>query len=823
MNQNFALYTIETISGILSARPYIQQDQASILYLATDSRRIRFPGQSLFFAIKAARDGHDFIREAWEQGVRNFVISSGDFPVEAYPESNFLLVRDTLAALQTLAGSHRRKFDYPVIGITGSNGKTIVKEWLFQLLSVDKNIVRSPKSYNSQTGVPLSLWRMGSEYDLAIMEAGISRPGEMERLEKMIRPDIGILTNIGPAHDEGFRTLEEKISEKLKLFSHTFLFIYEKKLLDNYAGPLPGQEHFTWGYRGDEDLYIRAVKPTGKGSRLEGRCRDGEVRIEIPFTDPASLHNVITCWCLLLWMEYPSNEINKRMHQLAPVSMRLELMQAINRSSFINDTYNSDLGSLEAALDFLVRQQQHPRKTVILSDILQTGLNQQVLYEKVSGLLQAAGIDRLIAIGEALGRHRGLFSLSEMQFYDNTEEFTRSFTPSMFGNEAILLKGARPFRFERISRLLEQKQHDTTLEVNLNAMVGNLNFYKSRLSPGTGVMAMVKAFSYGSGSYEIASMLQFHKADYLAVAYADEGVSLRENGIEMPILVMSPEPRSFDALIESGLEPELFSFRLLEEFLLFLEEKNLEDYPIHIKLDTGMHRLGFTEEDLERLAILLKETCAVRVRSVFSHLAASEDTAEDDFTRKQIARFEDFSGRLEKALSYPFLRHLVNSAGILRFPQAHYDMVRLGIGLYGIGGDTEAAGALQPVGTLKTSISQIREVQAGESVGYGRSGKVNRDSRIATVKIGYADGFDRRLGNGVGEMLVNGKRAPVIGPVCMDMCMLDVTEIDCRETDEVTVFGEDLPIQEIAAKLHTTPYEVLTAVSQRVKRIYTYE
>lgn len=826
----FNVLTIESIAGILSARSFIQLDEAPVQYLETDSRRINFPERSLFFAIKAVRDGHDFIGEAWRKGVRNFVVSTGDFPVDDFPGSNFLLVRDTLESLQLLAGHHREKFDYPMIGITGSNGKTVVKEWLFQLLSVEKNIVRSPKSYNSQTGVPLSLWKMSGEFDLAIIEAGISRPGEMERLAKIIRPDIGILTNIGPAHDEGFDSREEKIAEKLKLFAHAYLFIYPKEVLRDYKGPVPGHTQFTWGYLGDEDLHIQRVESAGEGSHVEGTlvegsCRGQQVSIVLPFTDQAAIHNGITCWCLLLWMEYSAEEISKRMRQLVSVSMRLELVQAVNGSSFINDSYNSDLGSLETALDFLGRQRQHKRKTVILSDILQTGLKPEALYKKVAGLLAAADIDRLIAIGEALGRQRALFSLPEMEFYDNTDEFTKTFQPGMFADEAILLKGARPFRFERISRLLEQKLHDTVLEINLSAMVGNLNYYKSKLAPGTAIMAMVKAFSYGSGSYEIAGMLQFHKVDYLAVAYADEGATLRQNGIEIPLMVMSPEPESFPALVNYRLEPEIYSFRVLDELLRFLEDKELEAYPVHLKLDTGMHRLGFGEQDLPLLEETLKDNKLLRVRSVFSHLAASEDPQQDQFSQQQIERFEAFTTRLEKVLPGPFLKHLVNSAGTLRFPEAHYDMVRLGIGLYGIApgiaGDT--ASALQPVGTLKTTISQIREVAAGETVGYGRSGEVKRPSRVATVKIGYADGVDRRLGNGKGEMLINGKRVPIIGPVCMDMCMLDVTGVNCRETDEVIVFGEGLSIAEIAAKLQTNSYEVLTAISQRVKRIYTYE
>lgn len=816
------MYTIETIADIIGGRPFIQRNDATIRYLQTDSRRISFPGQSLFFAIVAVRDGHDFIAQAWDRGVRNFVVSRDEFPPDRFPDGNFLLVNNTLEALQTLAAYHRDRFDDPLIGITGSNGKTVVKEWLFQLLSVDRNIVRSPKSYNSQTGVPLSLWRISPENDLALIEAGISQPGEMERLERMIRPDIGILTNIGPAHDEGFDSIGEKIGEKLRLFARTYLVIYPSAALQGYDGPVPGETQFTWGYNGNEDLVISRVEPSEEGSLVSGVCRGESVSIEVPFADQASVHNAITCWCLLLWMEYRPEEIQKRMRQLAPVSMRLELVQAVNRSSFINDTYNSDLGSLETALDFLGRQQQHERKTVILSDILQTGLEPGTLYSKVAGLLQDAGVDRLIGIGEAIGRHRDRFALPQMEFYDNTEEFTTEFDPAMFGDEAILLKGARSFRFERIGRLLQRQLHDTVLEVNLNAMVHNLNFYKSRLAPGTRIMAMVKAFSYGSGSYEIAGMLEFHRVDYLAVAYADEGAALRQNGVTLPVMVMSPEPQSFETLVESHLEPELYSFRVLEEFIRFLRAKGISQYPVHIKLDTGMHRLGFDERDIDRLEKTLGMQEDVRIVSVFSHLAASEDPAEDAFTRMQIERFNDFSVRLEKELGYRFLRHILNSAGIVRFPDARYDMVRLGIGLYGVARG-ETATALQTVGTLKTTVSQIRELPAGETVGYGRAGKLVRPSRIATVKIGYADGFDRRLGNGKGEMVVNGRRAPVVGAVCMDMCMLDVTGIDCSETDDVIVFGEELPITELAEKLQTTPYEVLTAISARVKRIYTYE
>lgn len=819
------LYPIDEIADILQARALIGHP-ARISRLLIDSRHLAFPGpesSGLFFAVKAARDGHDFISEAWENGVRNFVISDEYFPVEKFSGSNFLYVNDTLQALQQLAAFHRNHFGYPVVAITGSNGKTMVKEWLFQLLSVDKHVVRSPKSYNSQIGVPLSLWQMNSGHELAIIEAGISLPGEMQRLEQIIRPDIGILTNIGTAHDEGFDSLHTKITEKLRLFTQARLLIYQQETLQPYQGKIPGEQHFTWSYEDEHaGLYIKKVRKVKNGCAITVKYTRQEGEFRIPFEDKVSLHNAITCCCLLLHLGYSMQEISRRMQQLAPVSMRLELKQAINRCSVINDSYNADLISLEMALDFLARQHQHRQKTVILSDMLQSGLSEEILYQKIADLLRSKKIDRLIGIGEAISRMAACFSLPEQAFYKSTEAFTGAFDPGGFTNEAILLKGARPFGFERIGRLLEHKLHDTVLEINLNALIHNLNFYRSKLAPGTRIMAMVKAFSYGSGGHEIASLLQYHKVDYLAVAYADEGIELRKAGITLPIMVMSPEVSSFGGIYEYKLEPELYHFRILREWDDFLSGKGAKAWPVHLKLDTGMHRLGFEEKDLEALCRFLKENRRMNLRSVFSHLAASEDAGENDFTELQIRRYARMNSRIKACLQKDFIRHILNSAGALRYSSAQFDMVRLGLGMYGIDQSGDAP-ELIPVGTLKTSITQIREVPAGDTVGYGRAGRAEKPSKIATVKLGYADGFDRRLGNGRGAMLVNGQKAPVTGHVCMDMTMLDVTGIDCRETDEVVVFGPGLPVQEIAALSGTNAYEVLSRIPSRVKRVYTYE
>ena len=827
-------YNITHIAEIINGTLPVASDPKLIVrQLLIDSRKLANPETSLFFAIKGERhDGHKFIPELFEKGVHNFVVSEMPASADRYRGCNFIQVNDTLHALQELCVSHRKQFKIPVIGITGSNGKTIVKEWLYQLLREDNNIVRSPKSYNSQVGVPLSVWQMNSEHDLGIFEAGISRPGEMFHLEPMISPTIGLFTNVGQAHDENFSDHWQKINEKLKLFPHADTLIYCKDYLMLNEAVVKNEELkklkvFTWSRKTRANLQVGKIARNGHDTEIQGVYNNDFIRIKIPFTDEASIENTIHCWALMLHMGYDNDTIAERMRYLSPVAMRLELKEGINNCSIINDSYNSDLGSLSIALDFLNQQKQHPKKTIILSDILQSGRNEEQLYREVAELVSRKGIDRVIGIGEALNRQQELFNI-ERSFYTSTQDFLSHFNTSHFRDETILVKGARAFRFEEISKVLQQKAHETVLEINLNAIVHNLNYFRSKLEPETKVMAMVKAFSYGSGSFEIANILQFHRVDYLAVAYADEGIELRKAGITMPIMVMNPEEQSYDSMIQYHLEPEIFSFRVLNLFDEAIRRnriKGKEDkpLPVHLKLDTGMRRLGFDEQELNELIVRIKNNRNLVVRSVFSHLAASDEGEHDEFTRLQIRKFSEMSSRIIEHFNYPILRHILNSAGIVRFPEAQLDMVRLGIGLYGIGANAAEQTMLQNVSTLKTTISQIKNIPENETIGYSRKGVAKRNMQIATVPIGYADGLSRKLSNGRGKMTVNGKPAPIVGNVCMDMCMIDITDIPCAEGDEVIVFGEGYSITEVARDLETIPYEVLTNVSRRVKRIYYQE
>lgn len=811
-------YSISAVAGIIQSDSVLHNESARIQFLLTDSRRITDPETSLFFALHGKHDGHSYIPELYQLGIRNFVISlKAAIRPEDFLEANFLQVKSTLLAFQLLAKAHREKFRYPVIGITGSNGKTIVKEWLYQLLSPDKHIVRSPKSYNSQVGVPLSVWQMSDAYDLGIFEAGISQPDEMYRLRSIIQPDIGILTNIGSAHDMGFESRQQKIKEKLVLFDKAGVLIYSR----DYVNAEFATRTFTWSFHKEADLRVLEFESHLFNTTINARYQGKSCSIEIPFTDKASVENAVICWATLLYMGYSQVVIRARMLMLSPIAMRLELKQAVNNCSLINDSYNFDLPSLSIALDFLNQQQQHIKKTVILSDMLQTGMAEHELYEEMAFLLKSKNIDRLIGIGEAITRNADLFT-QEKQFFKNTAEFIQVFDNFQFQNESVLLKGARVYGFERISRLFERKVHDTVLDINLNAIIHNYNFYKSQLMPGTRIMAMVKAFSYGSGSFEVASILQYHRVDYLSVAYVDEGVSLRNAGIETPVLVLNPEVSTFGSLVKYKLEPEIYSLRILREFISFLAAARIKKFPVQLKLDTGMHRLGFNPADIPELITLLLSNPVIDVKGIFSHLSSSEDPTEDEFTRTQISLFTGLADELIKALGYPVFRHISNTAAISRFPEAQFEMVRLGIGLYGLAGG-EDKHQLQHVGTLKTAISQLRELKAGESIGYNRKGVLTRDSCIATVKIGYADGYRRALGNGNSYMLVGGQVAPVIGNICMDMTMLDVTGIDCMETDEVIVFNDQLRVEHLAKLLDTNEYEVITNISQRVKRVYYYE
>ncbi|HRH65230.1 MAG TPA: bifunctional UDP-N-acetylmuramoyl-tripeptide:D-alanyl-D-alanine ligase/alanine racemase [Bacteroidia bacterium] len=822
-------YSIEQIAAITGGRLVVNDpEDHRIVDLLTDSRKIVHPETSLFFAIKGERhDGHKFIPELIIQGVHNFVIS--DYQ-EHYSSlrANFIIVDEALASMQKLAAFHRQRFHFPLVGITGSNGKTIVKEWLYQLLRADKNIVRSPKSFNSQVGVPLSLWLMNEEHQLGLIEAGISRPGEMEKLQNMIRPTIGVFTNIGTAHDENFLGPQQKVEEKLKLFPGVETLIYCKDfglIHDTVQHTLFDHEkvrYFTWSRKSKADLQIGRITKGTDESEIQGVYNNQFHKIRIPFIDDASVDNAIHCWAMMIVLGYEQETIRERMCFLNPVAMRLEMKTGINNTSVINDSYNSDIGSLTIALDFLNQQKQHATRTIILSDILQSGRNEENLYHEVAHLLQAKGVDKMIGIGEAILRQQKLFTIPA-KFFASTDDFLKEASISDFRDETILLKGARPFGFEKIGKMLQQKAHETVMEVNLNALVHNLNYYRSRVKPTTKMMAMVKAMSYGSGSFEIANILQFHHVDYLAVAYSDEGVDLRKAGITLPIMVMNPEVQSFEAMIRYRLEPEIYNFRLLNQLNEVLRKHDGDPFRIHVKLDTGMRRLGFEESEINELVVRTRNNRNIRIESVFSHLAASDEAEHDGFTRIQLERFNRMSKSIQQEFEYPICRHILNSSGILRFSEAQFDMVRLGIGLYGFASTSNEQQQLQHVATLKTTISQIKSVPANETIGYSRKGKLTRDSLIATVAIGYADGINRRFGNGAGTMLVNGKRVPVVGSVCMDMCMLDITDVPAKEGDEVVVFGTDLPVTEMASILGTIPYEVLAGISQRVKRVYYQE
>ena len=809
-----------------------QGEDMLIEYLLTDSRKLLFPESSLFFALPGQnRNGAAFIKPLYDKGVRSFVVNAADkIDASLFPGSNLLSVNDVLQALQKLASFHRHQFHFPVIGITGSNGKTIVKEWLAQLSGDDLNVVRSPKSYNSQAGVPLSLWRMNESNQLGIFESGISKRGEMQRLQEMIDPGIGVVTFIGSAHAEGFESTEQKIREKLQLFKKSKLIIYNKddEKLDAAVKELQQEntelKTFTRSRKSNADLLLKSIKKGDEETLLTCIWGWQEFSFSIPFSDEASVDNALTCCAVLLSMNIAVSDIQKGMPLLRPVEMRLEMKQGMNNCSVINDGYSADLNSLGNALDFLEQQKQHEKRTVILSDVLQSGKDADKLYNKIASVLAQKNIHRFIGIGPELKGHAGLFnSIADATFFASTEEFLAELPALHFKDETILLKGARIFRFEKISHALEQRVHETLLEINLHSLRHNLKVYRQHLSPGVSIMAMVKAFSYGSGSFEIANLLQHAGVEYLAVAYADEGADLRRAGITLPIMVMNTEPSGFESILKYKLEPELYSFRILEEFRDLLQQKNISHYPVHIKIDSGMHRLGFEEKDIDALTDKLEEDNRFRVISVFSHLAGSDAALHDDFTAMQSALFTKAADKIRSAVGYDFMRHISNSAAVFRHPKLQMDMVRLGIGLYGVDASPVMQHQLQHVATLKTTISQVQQIKAGESIGYSRKGIAQQDAVIATVRIGYADGYPRILSNGKGKMLVNGNIAPVIGNVCMDMTMLDITGIEAEEGDEVIVFGESPTVTDLAGWADTISYEMLTNISQRVKRVYFEE
>ncbi len=790
-------YSIETITTLVGAHR-IGSTEAHIDWLLTDSRSLVFPESSLFFAIRTQKnDGHRYIAELYRRGVRSFVVSQ--VPENPEPDANYLKVPSPLKALQRLAERHREEFDISVVGITGSNGKTIVKEWLYQLLAPDFNITRSPRSWNSQIGVPLSVWRLKEQTQIGIFEAGISEPGEMDALEGIIQPTVGVMTHLGSAHDENFANRQEKCLEKLRLFRHAKVLVFNA----------------------DDEMISDCVAQSGfKGQLIGWHGAD----FDVPFMDSASREDVIHCICVCRYFGLDEEVIRERVKSLEPVAMRLEVKEGRNGCTLITDTCNSDLGSLEIALDFMRRRPDAAgrRRTLILSDIKQTGLTLTDLYGQVRALVEHYGVDELIGIGPevsaGLANQPQPFSIAGGSFH-SIDAFLNSSLFASLSNRIILIKGARAARFDRITDALVQKVHETILEVNLSAVVDNLNYYRSFMRPETKMVCMVKASAYGAGAVEIAKTLQDHQVDYLAVAVADEGVELRRAGITANIMIMNPEMSSFHTLFEYQLEPEVYSFRLLEALIKAAEREGITNFPVHIKLDTGMHRLGFTpSSDIPLLISRLRAQKALIPRSVFTHFVGSDSDDFDRFSEQQWNTFRTAADELQAAFPDHILRHICNSAGIEHFPERHCDMVRLGLGLYGINARNNQM--LHCISTLKTTILQIHDVPANETVGYSRRGHLTRDSRIAALPIGYADGLNRHLGCGNGYCLVNGKKAPYVGNICMDVCMIDVTDIDCREGDTAVIFGPELPPTVLSDAIDTIPYEILTSVSPRVKRIY---
>jgi len=833
-------YDIKTIAKVINGKILSSQldEYCKIKRVLIDSRKIEVAFETIFFALKTTKnDGHKYIKELFDKGVRNFVVSDNSAIENIDRAANILLVDNTIESLQKLSEYHRKQFDIPVIGITGSNGKTIIKEWLAFLLSKHKNVIRSPKSYNSQIGVPLSVILIGEEHEIAVIEAGISKVGEMIKIEPIIMPDIGVFSNIGAAHNENFVSLSEKILEKLKLFKNSKRIIVSSKYKeiintlnssDEFAND-PKNILFTWGQKNSDDLKIVNTKNENGSTLMTLKNQNDDIyKINIPYIDAASVENALHCFAVMYLLNLTDNNTLKLFNELPAVSMRLEQSEGMNSCTIINDAYNSDINSLSIALDFLSQQKQNPKKTIILSDILQTGLKSKELYSEVNKLFKERQINRLIGIGEDISKSQECFeSVKEKDFFLSTDEFLKTDIRTLFSNETILIKGARVFEFENIFKKIEYSSHQTVLEINLNSLVNNLNAYRSIINQETKIMVMVKAFSYGSGSFEIANVLQYHNIDYLGVAYADEGVELRENGINLPIMVIAPEKASMEKLIKYKLEPEIYNMQSLYDIIgVVNKSKHSNPAPggikIHIEVDTGMHRLGFDEENINELISTLKNQPDMNVAGIFSHLSAA-DNEEEDFTNFQIQKFNKLYEKIADSLSYRPLKHILNSAGTLRFPDAQFDMVRLGIGLYGINTTNNKLLNLENVISLKTKILQIKNVRAGDRIGYGANTIVNRYSKVAVIPIGYADGFRRNLSHGKGKVFINNTACLVIGSVCMDLTMIDITSIDAKEGDTVVIFDENHTVNQFAKQMDIIPYEVLTGISRRVKRKYTFE
>lgn len=819
-------YTIEKVTTLIGARRY-GTAEGNIRWLLTDSRSVCFPEETLFFAIRSERnDGHKYIADLYRRGVRNFVVEQlpGEYDT-AYADANFLKVPHSVKALQRLAERHRDEFDIPIVGITGSNGKTVVKEWLYQLLSPSMIVTRSPRSYNSQIGVPLSVWLLDEHSQVGVFEAGISQKDEMPALRDIIQPTVGVLTNLGTAHQENFASLEEKCTEKLRLFHDTQAIVYpwDDEIVRSCVEKLDYKgQRITWSTKDNAArMFVKSVVKENLSTTVNYVFDGVEGCYTLPFIDEASISNSIVCAAIALYLGLTTEQVAARMANVEPVAMRLEVKQGQHGCTLVNDSYNSDINSLDIALDFMSRRPDHAgrKRTLILSDIYQSGKSGEALYKEVSDLAKKRGVQKFIGIGPEISAHADVIDIPEKYFFTDCHEFIANSVFTSLHDEVILLKGARKFSFDRLTELLEQKVHETILEVNLSAVVKNLNYYRSFMKPTTKIVCMVKADAYGAGAVEVAKTLQDHRVDYLAVAVADEGVTLRKNGITSNIMIMNPEMTAFKTMFDYDLEPEVYSFRLLDALVKAARKEGITGYPVHIKLDTGMHRLGFNPQtDMDELIKRLKQQNAIIPRSVFSHFVGSDSDDFDNFSERQFALFKEGSEKLQSAFSHKIIRHMDNSAGIEHFPERQLDMCRLGLGLYGI--DSRDNSVINNVCTLKTTILQIHAVPKEETVGYSRKGKLTRDSLIGAIPIGYADGLNRLLGCGRCYCLVNGKKAPYVGNICMDVAMIDLTDIDCKEGDTVEIFGDDLPVTVLSDVMGTIPYEVLTSISNRVKRVY---
>lgn len=818
-------YKISEICEIVNGKAIFNKPDAIVERLEIDSRRVFDDNNILFFAIKGQfNNGHNYIKSLIEKGVKNFVVN------EIPPNSdtlkvNFIIVKNTVKALQILASHHRNRFDCGVIGITGSNGKTIVKEWLYQILNPIYNIVRNPKSYNSQVGVPLSVWNMNKNNNLAIFEAGISKPGEMKNIQKIINPSIGIFTNIGDAHSENFENIKQKTLEKLKLFENTDVIIsgIDNPTQNEALKTLKNKKIITYSFKeSNADLYIQRQK----NDRLKAKYKGENFIFSIPFNDFASIENTALCMLTCLFLGIKKDFIIKQIANLHSIEMRLQKIEGINNNLIINDTYNSDINSLEISLDLLVKLDNYKTNSVILTDILQTEKSSEELYATVNKILNSKRISFFTGIGKIISNYKELIKVKNKKFYNTTEEFIKDFDLKNYVNQNILIKGARDYKLERIVKLLEKQAHQTVFEINLSAIEKNFKVIRAAIPSKTKIMGMVKAYSYGSGSFEVAKLLQDCGIDYLCVAYIDEGIELRQRGITKPIMVMNPDEKKLEKMLKYKLEPEIYSFSILESLFKTLENAELhgiEKAPIHIEIDTGMHRLGFMPEETEHLIKKLNENKSIEVKSIFSHLAASDEQKLEKYTLKQLEIFNKIANKISKNLKNKPLKHILNSSGVFHYPQGCFDMVRVGIALYGIDPFDGKGIKLNETGALKSYISQIKTIKAGDGVSYGLHSKSNEERKIAIIAMGYADGLNRKLSKGNWQVIINGKKAPITGNICMDMFMADISEINCKEGDEVIIFGKENSIIKMADKTGTIPYEILTSISPRVKRIYWYE